>query len=1024
MRDISIIQGQYFKHSDTATPIVLRLIDDGLQTVAPSVDNVSIRLKNSKGISVGQLPIDSINDDGDLVLSSKDLDKLSPGLYQIEIKVYEIDGTTAIYPSEDNPSISIIADINDSSKGTDTVVSLELLQSQVNNLYERLSKIPEEIKFSNNKVNLARYGQPASVDINENEDGTFAVNLNIPAIVNGKDGGTFVTKGDKGDKGDPGEPGKNGKSAYQEWIDAGNEGSKEDFLASLKGPKGDQGIPGPEGKQGPQGEPGPKGDKGDKGDTGPVGPQGIRGPVGPKGEPGPQGPVGPRGDKGDTGLKGDTGKAGEQGPVGPQGPQGDTGLEGQPGVAGPEGKSAYQVWLDVGNKGSEQDFLNSLKGPKGDKGDKGDTGLEGPQGEPGNEGPQGIRGPQGPVGPKGDTGATGERGPAGPQGKQGEPGKDGKTYTFKTGTVKTVDADQGASLDLVLGDNDVYTVNASLPRGIQGPQGPAGKDGIAPQFKMGTVNILAPDQTASASLSQDGNIYTLNLAIPLPKSSDSSDKPAPANINLSLGNITTVDSDKNANVSLNKLSDGSYKLDLALPRGPKGDKGDQGIQGEPGPKGDTGIQGPKGETGKSAYQIWLDAGNKGKESEFLDSLKGAKGDKGNKGDTGERGPQGEQGQVGPQGPAGKDGEQGIRGPQGPAGKDGTNGITPTFASGDVTTLDSDKSATFTLLPSKDDPNHYIVSVGIPKGLQGPQGPKGDKGDPGVAGPKGDTGAMGLQGPQGIQGIQGEPGKDGATGATGPQGKSAYQVWLDNGHTGSETDFLNSLKGKDGKDVDPSLYLSKEEAQKDYATKDSVKAITLDTTKRTLTIGDQVINIPDNVDLSPYAKTGDIPQVVYDADKRTLTINGTKVDLPANVDLTNYYTKSEVDQQLAKAVAGGRVDLSGYLTIEDAGKTYQTKADASTQNSNLQSEIAKKADVAVLDDYVPKSQINTLKGPKGDQGQQGPQGIKGNDGATWQPYIASDGYWHIKRVSGDAGLDAADFDRLKSYIDDAIENGKW
>lgn len=33
-----------------------------------------------------------------------------------------------------------------------------------------------------------------------------------------------------------------------------------------------------------------------------------------------------------------------------------------------EGKSAYQIWLDFGNKGSKQDFINSLKGPKGDGG--------------------------------------------------------------------------------------------------------------------------------------------------------------------------------------------------------------------------------------------------------------------------------------------------------------------------------------------------------------------------------------------------------------------------------------------------------------------------------------------------------------------------------------------------------------------------------------------------------------------------------------------------------------------------------
>lgn len=53
--------------------------------------------------------------------------------------------------------------------------------------------------------------------------------------------------------------------------------------------------------------------------------------------------VGPKGDKGD------------------QGPQGETGPKGDPGPAGQDGKSAYQIWLDLGNTGSEQDFIDSLK---------------------------------------------------------------------------------------------------------------------------------------------------------------------------------------------------------------------------------------------------------------------------------------------------------------------------------------------------------------------------------------------------------------------------------------------------------------------------------------------------------------------------------------------------------------------------------------------------------------------------------------------------------------------------------------
>ena len=43
----------------------------------------------------------------------------------------------------------------------------------------------------------------------------------------------------------------------------------------------------------------------------------------------------------------------------------------------------------------------------------------------------------------------------------------------------------------------------------------------------------------------------------------------------------------------------------------------------------------------------------------------------------------------------------------------------------------------------------------------------------------------------IQGPAGTNGKD------GENGKSAYQIWLEQGNTGSEQDYLNSLKGKDG-----------------------------------------------------------------------------------------------------------------------------------------------------------------------------------------------------------------------------------
>jgi hypothetical protein len=54
------------------------------------------------------------------------------------------------------------------------------------------------------------------------------------------------------------------------------------------------------------------------------------------------------------------------------------GLQGPPGadgVIGVDGKSAYEIWLDEGNTGTEQDFLDSLEGAPGAQGPPGANGV-------------------------------------------------------------------------------------------------------------------------------------------------------------------------------------------------------------------------------------------------------------------------------------------------------------------------------------------------------------------------------------------------------------------------------------------------------------------------------------------------------------------------------------------------------------------------------------------------------------------------------------------------------------------------
>ena len=126
--------------------------------------------------------------------------------------------------------------------------------------------------------------------------------------------------------------GSTGASAYEVWLEQGNTGSKDDFLASLVGEAGPAGPIGATGPQGPQGESGSAAAQGDsayevwlaEGNSGTeaeflaslVGATGAQGPQGEQGATGSQGPAG------------ETGATGAQGEVGPQGVAGSTGPAG------------------------------------------------------------------------------------------------------------------------------------------------------------------------------------------------------------------------------------------------------------------------------------------------------------------------------------------------------------------------------------------------------------------------------------------------------------------------------------------------------------------------------------------------------------------------------------------------------------------------------------------------------------------------------------------------------------------------
>ena len=154
----------------------------------------------------------------------------------------------------------------------------------------------------------------------------------------------------------------------------------------------------------------------------------------------------------------------------------------------------------------------------------------------------------------------------------------------------------------------------------------------------------------------------------------------------------------------------------------QGEKGDKGDPGEPG------RDGIDGKDGLSAYEIAVQNGFTGSETDWLASLQGKPGETGKQGLQGEKGDKGEPGKQGIPGEKGEPGERGLQGEKGDPGEPGKQGI---------------------------------------------QGIPGEKGDPGERGLQGDKGEKGDSGEQGIQGEPGEKGEPGEPGTDGQDGKNGF-----------------------------------------------------------------------------------------------------------------------------------------------------------------------------------------------------------------------------------------------------------
>ena len=205
------------------------------------------------------------------------------------------------------------------------------------------------------------------------------------------------------------------------------------------------------------------------------------------------------------------------------------------GAQGIQGLSAYQVAVQHGFEGTEDEWLISLKGEKGETGPKGDKGDTGEKGATGERGPQGLQGERGLQGVQGEKGEQGIQGPVGPKGEQGEQGIQGI---------------QG-------------------PQGEPGPQGPKGDTGSGLNIKG---ELDSESQLPQEGVSGDAWLISGNLYVYVGENGNIESNPKWSNV----GSIQGP----------------------AGPTGPKGEQGEPGPKGEPGDNGAPGIQGPKGDPGE------------------------------------------------------------------------------------------------------------------------------------------------------------------------------------------------------------------------------------------------------------------------------------------------------------------------------------------------------------------------------------------------------------------------------------------
>lgn len=272
------------------------------------------------------------------------------------------------------------------------------------------------------------------------------------------------------------------------------------------------------------------------------------------------------------------------------------------GPTGATGKSAYEIAVDNGFIGTEEEWLLTITGPQGEVGPQGATGSQGIQGI------QGVKGDTGLQGPKGDTGDAGVQGIQGVQGLKGDTGATGPQGTNGTDGDDGLSAYQVAVANGFIGTEPQWLESLVGPTGATGPSGTNGIDGKTVRNGSGTP---------SSGLGVDGDFYIDVSANTIygPKTTGA------------WGTSTSLVGPTGATGPAGATGDTGATGPQGIQgvQGPQGDLGPAGADGAPGADGAQGDPGPAGADGASAYEVAVANGFVGNEAAWLAGLVGPTG---------------------------------------------------------------------------------------------------------------------------------------------------------------------------------------------------------------------------------------------------------------------------------------------------------------------------------------------------------------------------------------------------------------